>query len=71
MNFKAQKIELTRIISDLREQDEHYEADKIHDIIGRAMTASKTDMGHAHGILDRLLKSDYLKELVERDEQNE
>lgn len=65
MNFKQQKIELIRIISELRERDEHYEADEIRDIIGRAMTASKTDMRHAHGILDRLLKSNYLKGLVE------
>jgi hypothetical protein len=58
-------------MSDLRERKEYYEADEIRDIIGRAMAASKTDMRHTHGILDRLLKSDYLKELVECDEKNE
>lgn len=67
MNFQQQKIKLNKIMIELREREEYYEADEIRDIIERAMTASKTDMRHAHGILDRRLKSDYLKELMEED----
>jgi hypothetical protein len=66
MNFEQQKIEITQIIIDLRERGEYYAADEICVMILRAMTASKTDMGHAHGILDRLIKSEYLKSWLRR-----
>jgi hypothetical protein len=71
MNFEAQKMELNKIMIELREREKYYEAEEMGAIIECAMTASKTDMRHAQGILDRLLKSKYLEELVEENKKNE
>lgn len=72
MNYEAKRIKILALLAKAEDNADWYEAKTIKSIMTQADKATKVDMRHANGILDRLLKSEFCAYLIEQegDEKN-
>lgn len=70
MNFETKREKVMKLMLIAKDRGDWYEATMIQFFLEKVDLAAKVDVRHANGILDRLLKSDYLKELIEGNKNN-
>jgi hypothetical protein len=68
MNYEAKRIRVLALLAKAEGNTDWYEAKTIKSIVATADYASKVDIRHANGILDRLLKSEPCMHLIEQEE---
>ena len=65
MNYKSQRLRLLELMDEARDKDKWTLVITIQSTLRKADMVAKTDMRHAHGILDRFLKSEVGMKLIQ------